>query len=283
MEPIVDFLDAQVDSGEPVDVVFFQEVVGGALSGVSNSAKFIQEQLSIRGVEYNLKTAFEVGIPGVFYTGNSILSRCEIQFSLVKRLPRESEIELFGRVINLPRNVQMARLKIPGFRKLNVYNTHLCAGCTLEEREEQLLVMLGFMNNLENLIPGKNPILLAGDFNIDIFKDNDGGTYGPEKDLYDIITMYSGFDDAYAEGASDSLEYLCPDENSPDEDCTVGVTALDLSDGGKAGRIDYIFKMGPGLRAATNSTVFFNPVVTGSPYDLVSDHAAVFVRIPLQF
>ncbi len=287
LEPFVEWL---VDQEEPVDVIFLQEVVGGklALSEFTNSAKVLKDLLSERGIEYNLRTAFEVGVPGVFYTGNATLSRCEIKFSIVKRLPKESEIEILGRTIKLPRNVQMTRLKIPGFGRFSAYNTHLCAGCTAVEREEQLSELFSFLNAIENFIPGGNPILLAGDFNIDRFKNE-----GEEEFLYDIITdpdTGQGFTDAYAEGAETPLgteiplNELCEDEDNADIHCTVGVTAFDSENGGKAGRIDYIFKMGARFGNAEGSMVFFNPEAPeggGGPEGLVSDHAAVFVRIPL--
>ena len=235
-------------------------------------------ELKIEGLEYNLRTAFEVGLPGLFYTGNAILSRCEIKFGLVKRLPRESEIEILDRVIKLPRNVQMARLKIPDFGKFNIYNTHLCAGCTADEREEQLEVLFDFMYAVEKFIPGEDPILLAGDFNIDRFD-------AEELESYQIITdeEQEGFIDAYAEyfGGPEILDTLCKDEENPDEHCTVDVTAFDIDDGGNAKRIDYIFQKGFGR--SLESAVFFNPKApNGGPDDIVSDHAAVLVRVPLK-
>jgi maltose 6'-phosphate phosphatase len=276
LEPFVEWLIGQE---EPVDVIFLQEVIGGALalSEFTNSAKILKDMLSDRGLEYNLRTAFEVGLPGLFYTGNAILSRCEIKFSFVKRLPRKSEIEILGRVIKLPRNVQMTRLKIPGFGKFNAYNTHLCAGCNADERGEQLFELLNFINMMEIFIPGESPILLAGDFNIDRFKNG-----GEEEFLYQWI-INEEFVDAYDEGTTDTLNNLCEDEADADIHCTVGVTAFDLPpfDSGKAGRIDFIFKMGSRFGEAFDSTVFFNPGAGGEPEYLVSDHAAVLVRIPL--
>ena len=275
LQPLVEFLKNQ-----EVDVMFLQEVVGGklALSEFTNSAKILQEWLSSLGLEYNLRTAFEIGIPGVFYTGNATLSRCEIKYSIVKRLPRKSEVEILGRVVKLPRNVQMTRIKIPGFGKFNTYNTQMCAGCPNDERNEQLSVLFDFLNNVENVIPGVNPLLLAGDFNADRSRDQS------ESDSYDSI-IDKGFIDAYAEGEcgtndEDCLNELCEFKNDPDVHCTVGVTAFDLPDGGTARRIDYIFSQGFGK--AKNSEVFFNPVEDESePEELTSDHAAVYVEIPL--
>ena len=111
---------------------------------------------------------------------------------------------------------------------------------------------------LENFIPGEQPILLAGDINIDIFKDKDFTGFGPEKELYDTI-LADGFYDAYSEGTSDPLTDLCEDEDFPEVQCTVGTTTLDAFDPGNASRIDYIFRDGFGTTAAAE--VFFNPGV----------------------
>ena len=75
-----------------IHVIMLQEVVGGLLVGTNNSAKDLQNLLEGYGKNYNLKTAFETGLPGLLAVANSILSRCEIKFSLVKRLSRASEI-----------------------------------------------------------------------------------------------------------------------------------------------------------------------------------------------
>ena len=271
LEPLVTFLNEQEP---PVDVIFLQEVVGGslALSEFTNSAKILKGMLSD---EYNLKTAFEVGIPGVFYTGNAILSRCEINFSMAKRLPRESEVEILGQVIKLPRNVQLARLKIPVFAKVNAYNTHLCAGCSADERGDQLDELFNFMHTVENFIPGENPILLAGDFNIDrLTSDVESPSYG---NLYNWI-IGEGFVDAYAEyiinSDSETLDDLC---DVLDVHCTYGAAYPYFT--GDAGRIDYIFKK---LFSDTkDARVIFNSEV-GAISAPVSDHSGVLVEIWLE-
>lgn len=280
LQPIVDFIST---FGQPIDLIFLQEVVGGklALSGGTNSAELLKEMLSDVGLEYNLRTAFEVGVPGVFYTGNATLSRCKIKYSFVKRLPREFEIEILGHRIKLPRNVQMTRIKIPGFGKFSAYNTHLCAYCCPFERQLQLIEMLDFIEGVENFIPGDNPVILAGDFNIDRFRQTEPGC-GSDSDLYDQIIAAS-FNDAYADATGENLDDLCSPDDPPHGDvhCTVEVTALDSPYGtlGTPRRIDYIFEENFGTASA--GMVFFNSVVGGSPTDVTSDHAAVFVRIGL--
>ena len=92
---IAEFLRVQAVDGDPVDLILLQEVVGGYLawSEFTNSARRLNEMISeleVEGLEYNLRTAFEVGLPGLFYTGNAILSRCEIKFSRGVFLPRLS-------------------------------------------------------------------------------------------------------------------------------------------------------------------------------------------------
>jgi maltose 6'-phosphate phosphatase len=278
--PIVDFVKG---FGEPIDLIFLQEVVGGklALSGGTTSAQLLKEMLSQGpdGVEYNLRTAFEVGVPGVFYTGNATLSRCKIKYSFVKRLPREFEIEILGHRIKLPRNVQMTRIKIPGFGKFSAYNTHLCAFCCPSERQVQLIEMLDFIEGVENFIPGDNPVILAGDFNIDRFRLTEPGC-GSDRDLYDQIIAAS-FNDAYADANGEDLDDLCSPDDPPHRDvhCTVEVTALDSPYGtlGTPRRIDYIFEQD--FSTASAGMVYFNPVVGGSPTEVTSDHAAVFVKI----
>jgi maltose 6'-phosphate phosphatase len=282
--PIANFVETKYEKGYPIDVIFIQEAVGGtlALNEFTNTAKLLKEMLADRRLDYNLKTAFEVGVPGVFYTGNATLSRCEIKYSIVKRLPKASEIEILGQVIELPRNAQWTRINVPNFGDIDTCTTHLCANCTVVERGDQLEVLFDFLDNVDNIFPGENPIILAGDFNIDIFRENNGVTFGPEKDLYDMIVEDEGFIDAYAEYFyfKDSLKLtnLCRDINPSDVHCTVGVTAFD-SFSEKGRRIDYVFQQG--FVKSKFARVFFNPVVGGVPADLASDHAAVFVSLYL--
>ena len=144
---------AEFAAGTPVDVILLQEVVGGVLVDTANSALDLQGKLRARGGEYDLHTALEVGLPGLLAVANAVLSRCEIDVKMVKRLPRASELEFQGRNIKLPRNVMMTRLNIPGFGKLNVYNTHLCANCPADELGAQVDVLLTFIDEIEDFFP----------------------------------------------------------------------------------------------------------------------------------
>jgi maltose 6'-phosphate phosphatase len=269
LEMIGDFV-AEKD----VDLILIQEVVGGVLAGTENSAKDLRNiLLSRHHLNYSLKTAFEIGVPGILATYNALLSRCEIKFNLVKRLPPGTEIEIDGRPVKLGRNVMLSRVNIPFFGRLNVYNTHLCAACEIDERDQQLEVLLRFLNTVENLIPGENRVILGGDFNIDRFDNN-----GAERFLYDKI-IARNFNDTYAEFifacSGQVLDELCEDEDNADEHCTVGVSLLN---GPNARRIDYVFSRG--FVDVRQAVVVFNTLV--NPHEpTVSDHAGVLIRLDL--
>ena len=254
-----------------VDVVLLQEVVGGFLADTDNSAEDLQGiLLEEHGLRYHLRTAFETGVEGLLSVGNATLSRWEVELSVVENLPKASELEWNGIRIKLRRNVLMLRLKIPDVGPIHVYNTHLCAGCTIGEQQAQVEELLSDMENTESSIEGVNSIILGGDFNIDRYKNNQG-----ERFLYEKITS-GGFIDAYAAAVSDTLDTLCEDEDLADEHCTVGVSNLN---GNNARRIDYIFSKGVG--EVIEGRVVFNTTLTGDP--TVSDHAAVFTVFNLPF
>ncbi|GJL54046.1 MAG: hypothetical protein NPIRA02_11780 [Nitrospirales bacterium] len=253
----------------PVDIILLQEVVGGVLVETANSALDLQGKLRARGGTYDLHTAFEVGVPGLLAVANAVLSRCEIDVKMVKRLPRASELEFQGRDIKLPRNVMMTRVFIPEFGTLNVYNTHLCANCPADELDAQLDILLRFVEETEEFFPQDNPVILGGDFNIDRFRV----TPFEQQPFYDRI-IDADFVDAYAENRT--LEDLCEDADVADAHCTVGVSSLDVGD--PARRIDYIFvKEADDVR---ESRVAFHTLVDPSQ-PTVSDHAGVFVSIEL--
>ncbi|PSJ17532.1 endonuclease/exonuclease/phosphatase family protein [Nitrosomonas supralitoralis] len=253
----------------PVDVILLQEVVGGALVHTENSAADLQKKLRARNRDYDLYTAFEIGLPGVIGVANAVLSRCEIDFRTTKHLPHATELNFRGHDIKLPRNVMMTRINIPNYIKLNIYNTHLCAACTADQLDAQLDVLLPFISELETSFPSGNFAILGGDFNIDRFRVDPF----VERFFYDRI-VNAGFIDAYAQNRS--LDNLCTNTKQSDAHCTVGVSTLDV--GGSARRIDYIF-----MNQAKNireSRVVFNNLVDPSQSS-VSDHAGVFVSVTL--
>ncbi len=256
-------------AGTPVDIILLQEVAGGVLVDTANSALDLQGKLRAQGQEYDLHTAFEVGLPGLLVVANAVLIRCEIDVKMVKRLPRASELEFKGRNIRLPRNVMMSRINIPDFGKLNVYNTHLCASCAADELGAQLDELLTFISETEAFFPEENPLILGGDFNIDRFRVEPF----EEKPFYDRI-INAGFIDAYADDRL--LENLCENPEAADIHCTVGVSSLD--EGDSARRIDYIFVNG--IENVRESRVVFNTLVD-SNQPTVSDHAGVFNSLTL--
>lgn len=332
LEHLVEFASTKALAGEPIDVFLLQEDVAGGLVETVGSSRDLRNKLSERGLVYDLKTAFETGIPGILTTGNAILSRCKIQFKFFKFLPITSEqieIEGFGdSAIPITRNLMLVRIKIPGapkrFRKINIYNTHLCAGsggsavlnditvnvsgCTVDERDSQIVSMLRFVENAERFLSffSEKPHILGGDFNIDNFRGGEPEQFGIEKPLYDRITN-AGFIDAYAESQLDNgilLEDLCVRREvpfgpfpgdvfqdwEPDAHCTTGVSFLDLVEPDKSfpeffdstpRRIDYVFQKGFDVESGE---VVFNPNA-GPPEifePIISDHAGVLVRMPLQ-
>ena len=267
---------AEFAANSEVDVLMLQEVVNGALVQTDNSAQDLRDLLiKNHNLDYNLQTAYEIGLPGLLSVANAVLTRCSIRYSLVQRLPRTPEIEFKGHVIEVSRNVLLSRLEIPGLGKINIYNTHLCADCEDFERIEQIDVMLEFIKSLQENTGEDYPSILGGDFNFDRFRNN-----GKQKFQYEKI-INAGFIDTYAEyiiAASDgreSLDTLCENEDIPDEHCTVGVSELN---GPKSRRKDYIFARG--FADVLGAKVVFNTLINPEE-PTVSDHAGVLVRLGL--
>lgn len=333
LQNLADFAAAQALDGEPIDVILIQEGVAGNLARTSNgSPSDLRDKLQAHGLFYNLESATELGVPGVFTTGNAILSRCEIRFKFSKFLPNTSEKIEFegigGLGIPIKRNVMAIRVEIPGapkrYREINIYNTHLCAGgggiaeidgiivnisgCSVDERETQLVKLLEFLKITEQLFSflEKKPHILGGDFNIDNFRDGEARQFGPEKLLYDTI-LKAGFTDAYAQSQMDNgipLEDLCVRSEDPfepfpvqlpgkvqnwkpDVHCTKGVSFLDINGpfpeffDMTPRRIDYVFQSGFVVK---NGEVVFNPnAIPAKPFEpIVSDHVGVLVQMLLQ-
>jgi len=264
LEAIAEFVEKT-----PVDIILLQEVAGGALVQTDNSAQDLQKKLHVRKRDYDVYTAFEIGLPGVLGVANAILSRCEIDYRVTKRLPHATELNFRGHDIKLPRNVMMTRINIPNYKLLNIYNTHLCSACTAEEFNAQVEELLPYIGEVEASFPPGNFALLGGDFNIDRFRVDPF----PEKPFYDRI-INAGFIDAYAQNKP--LDSLCANPKQPDAHCTVEVSTLDA--GGSARRVDYIFMNQP--KTIRESRVVFNTVVDPSQPS-VSDHAGVFISIAL--
>ena len=271
LETIANFIDEQRAEGEPVDIVFSQEVVGGPLSGTINSSLDLKALLAERGMRYNLHYRLANGLPGFLTVGNAILSRCKILFTVSKTLPFVSEEPFEDFEIPLRRKVMMSRIKVPNFGEINAYNTHLCAFCDAEERLEQTYVLLEFIENVEDFIRGENPIILGGDFNANLNIDDDW-------EVYEQITLDCGFIDTYST-ANNCTNCCSEDEGYEDYDgCTFAVTDNPYAINPFTGqtedpkRIDYIFVKG---METDSSNVVFN----SDPW--VSDHSGVLTRIDL--
>lgn len=287
-----------------VDVILLQEVVSGALVETGNSARDLEDILSSeQGLDYELHTAIEAGVPGVLLSANAVLSRCDIRLKLVRQLPPGRELDVGGEALPFPRNVMLSRLSVPGFGRISVYNTHACADCTARERDRQVRAMLDFVEDTQALLPGTDPVVLGGDLNTDRLRR-------PAEDRTYRRILGDGFVDAYAEAVVDPPDLLCDDTMVADEHCTFGVSPLrsaseadalalllelpflagsrslfelfldDLEDPDPpaARRIDYVFARG--FLTVLDGLVVFNPlVVPGEP--AVSDHGGVFVSLAL--
>jgi maltose 6'-phosphate phosphatase len=214
------------------------------------------------------------GLPGLLTVGNAILSLHEILFTVSATLPFESE-EIFQSVeIPLKRKAMMSRIDVPGYGKINVYNTHLCAFCDPGERLEQTKALINFVKTVEWFIPGSNRIILGGDFNIpDVLI---GSGFAPE---YDLIVS-NGFIDSYSAYNECAGNQCCDADYSAITGCTFAVEdnpyAFNLFTGEReeSVRIDYIFVKN--VSQVLGSQVFLNL----EPF-WASDHSALLTKILL--
>ncbi len=265
---IADFVNQQSQSGSPVDIILLQEVVGGALAQTKNSSVDLLMLLAARSLRYNLRFTFANGVSGLLSVGNAILSRCSVNTALAMTLPAESE-EIFDNLqIALKRKVLMVSLSLPGAGKIDVYNTHLCSGCTGSDRLQQAMVLMKFLKAVEMRLPGDNPVLLGGDFNTDLNKADN-------IPVYSLITG-NGFIDTYA--SFNGCTVCCtPDDLSG---CSFAVPgnpfAFDLitQQPEQPERIDYIFAKGFGQ-------ILGSEVVFKGDSLWVSDHSGVLSKISL--
>ena len=280
--------DQVVEVGQPVDVILLQEAAGGILVKTDNSAHDLQAILKQQyALDYSLSTAYANGVPGLLTVFNATLSRCAITVSLWRLLPPTAEIEFRGHPIPLTRSVLMTRLQVPGVGPIDVYNTHLCAGCEAAERLEQAQTLVRFVQRVETLAPGANPIMHGGDFNTDLVPATPA-----DEALYRLMTAERPvpFQDAYAianraSNPASPLWCIRRDDGGIDwpEGCTVDVSAIrDLLGGEPApARIDYLFVHG--ASDIVQSRVVFTPFnPTAAEQVSVSDHSAILtsLRVP---
>jgi maltose 6'-phosphate phosphatase len=253
LERIADYAVGKRDDCRAVDVILLQEVVAGALAGTVNAAQDLKRMLAERGVDYYLSYRLANGIPGLLAVGNAVLSRHKILYTLARSLPFVSEEVFDGFVVTLRRRAMMSRIEIPGSGTINVYNTHLCAFCSSSDRYRQAEVLYDFIRTVEFFTPGRNPIILGGDFNTE-----------PQSDLYDAITGLAGFIDSFevanggacTEGDTSGCTYAVPGNDY------VGSLASPI-------RIDYLFYK-DWLFDPSSSAIVFD-----SEGNWVSDHSAV--------
>lgn len=265
LENITNFIAGQAEKGDPVDIILLQEVVGGPLSGTINSSLDLKRLLAKKGMKYNLSYRLANGLPGILTVGNAILSRCRIIFTISKTLPFVSEEPFEDFEIPLKRKVMMSRIKIPNFGKINIYNTHLCAFCDPTERLQQTQVLLDFIRTVgKSIWWNENPVILGGDFNINL-------NITEEREAYDQIVDF-GFIDTYS--IANGCYSCCSDEEGY-LGCTYAVLGNPYSGEEESKRIDYIFVKGEGLDIA-DSIVVFN-----TDPDWVSDHSGVLSKISL--
>jgi maltose 6'-phosphate phosphatase len=272
LETIAAFVKKQAASGDPVDFILLQEVAGGLLEKTLNSSLDLKNLLAQKGLSYQLSYRLANGLPGLLSVGNAILSRCEILYTLSSPLPFVIEEPFGNLMVPLKRIVMMSRVKIPGFGKINVYNTHLCAFCEPGDRFQQALVMADFIDDVESSIWGDNPIILGGDFNTDL-------NIPAESAVYKLITQDLGFVDTYSNTHSDCVNCCSVMDNY--KGCTFAVPgnpyAFDLFTHlpETPERIDYIFTKGFPKDQIVSSVVF------NEAPNWVSDHSAVLTSVGL--
>jgi len=257
------------------------------LLGTADSAQDLQRILNQRSPEpYDLRMAWETGVPLVLSTANAVLSRCAITRHFFTFLPIESESVFEGIQLKITRNVQAAYLDLPAYGSLHLYNTHLCSACSTQASQQQVQALLSFVKDAEAKVPSTHA-LLGGDFNLD--RSNGAA----EQAAYTTL-IQAGFRDVYADYRKsqfgEALDILCWN-GVADIHCTEGVSPVqglaDKQTGArfsKPARIDYLFLHG--TDRGQMSKVLFNPgnaatgpINSGEP--AVSDHSGVFAQILL--
>lgn len=226
-----------------INIILLQECVSD-LPYNQNSANYLQELLN----EYHNYFLFYDIEDEPF--GNAILSA----YPIIHTSSYELQTSILEKSLSWKRRVLLAQLQLTD-NKLNVYSTHLCAGCNIVERQNQTRQLLNFikMNNRKYCASAS---ILGGDFNINI---------DIEPTSYRLITRY--FYDTFLKANNLEFDSWC-NENS-DIGCTYGIKNNPYAYGPK--RIDYIFSsknLNP-----TNSEVIFN-----FDKQWVSDHCGLLTE-----
>jgi endonuclease/exonuclease/phosphatase family metal-dependent hydrolase len=262
LQAVADFIEAQEQAGEPVDIILLQEVVSGAAAGTVSLSINLNAMLRRQGLDYNLRFRPVAGLPAVFMVGNAMLSRCAITGFASRLLPYAPERPIGDIGLPVLHEVQQIVIDMPGYGEASVYNTHLCAYCPGEDRLRQMESLFRFLDRRED--NESSLIVLGGDFNTDI-------TVASDVPAYALITDDNGFTDTYA--AANACTDCCSEAEGL-EGCTYAVPGNTLVSGAPPVRIDYLFARGD--FSSLESRVVFNE----APW--VSDHSGVLTRISVK-
>lgn len=247
-------------AADPPDLVLLQEVAGGLVIGAESVAHLLAGRLrEAGGPTYEVVYAPAAGVAGFYAVGNAVLSRCPVLARRTIPLPGIAELTVAGGRWRLGRNLLRVDVRTAA-GVLHVFDTHLCADCGPSDRARQLRAVLAAVRRVA---AGGAPVILAGDFNVDVIRDD-----GAERFLYDAV-LRAGFRDTVGDGRG-----WCARPGEPDRFCTVGVAEPFRR---YSRRIDYIFVRGLDVAA---HTVLFNPRLDPTA-PAFSDHAAVAATLVL--
>ncbi len=268
LEDFANFILQKHEEGEPIDVIMLQEVIGGLLSGTSNSSIDLKNLLADKGLKYHLYYQLSNGLPGLLKVGNAILSAYEFRSTTYKTLPTTSEVPFNDIEVTLKQDVIMGTIDVPGSGRINIYNTHLCAYCESDNRLVQIQAVMDFIEEMETSVAGDNPVILGGDINT-AFSTSE------ELSVYESVTGKYGFTDTYA------AYNKCSDCCSPSygySGCTFAIPGNPYAvnpftdEQEEVTRLDYIFAKGIEV---TKSSV----VLDAFPW--ASDHSGVLTEFRL--
>ncbi len=261
LRAVADFIEAQEQAGEPVDVILLQEVVSGAVACTVSLSINLTAMLRRQGLDYNLRFRPSAGLPGVFMVSNAMLSRCAVSGFASRLLPYAPERPVAGIGLPVLHEVQRIAIDVPGYGAASVYNTHLCSACPGEDRLRQTNGIFRFLDRHEDNT--SRLVVLGGDFNTDI-------TVATDLPTYTLITDGNGFTDSYA--AANACTDCCSEPEGL-AGCTYAVPGNTLVSGAPPVRIDYIFALGDFSKLESRV------VINEAPW--VSDHSGVLTRIGL--
>jgi maltose 6'-phosphate phosphatase len=196
-------------AADPPDLLLLQEVAGGLVIGAESVAHLLAARLrEADGPDYAVVHAPASGVEGFFSVGNVVLTRCPVLARRSIPLPEIAELSVAGGRWRLARDLLLVDVPTAA-GPLHVFDTHLCAACTPSERVRQLRVVLAAVRTAA---AHGAPVILGGDFNIDVVRDA-----GAERPLYETI-LRAGLHGSVGRGRG-----WCARPAHPDAFCTVGV------------------------------------------------------------